>query len=167
MGPVGLPRRNLGRLVSLEESVDVVLRGASCFSAGFWSGLLWVFFSSFFSSGSGVLGTVVGAAPGVDPEGAVFAAGVEGATEGGAAAGGGALGAPPELASPFVSLGGASVFSIPTGATSAFIPVFGASAPPASQAQVAIQGTSALAARLCSALLMVNRPRGLPVFSPS
>jgi len=47
------------------------------------------------------------------------------------------------------------------------LPFFGASAPAATHSPVASHGTSALAARLCSALLIVNRPNAVPVFSPS
>src|SRR5579863_6610668 len=186
MGAVGLPRRNLGRLLSSEELFDCVLAAALSLDAdGFCSGV----FSSFFPSGLGAPGADAGvpveagadcvgagfapagfAPAGFDPEGADVEDGAEGGVEPEVAgvvpsvlAGAGVL----DVASLLVNRGGASVFSNPFGAFSAFIAVFGASPPLASHKPVASHGTSAFAAWLCSALLTVNRPAGAPVFSPS
>src|SRR5580692_318506 len=168
MGPVGLPRRNLGRFVSPFESSLVSeegwLAGALAGGASFCADFFWsVVLSSFFASGWGVLGEdagglvevgAAGVAAGFDPAGE----GVVDVVEGGAEL---------DVVSLFVKRGGASVVSIPLGTISAFIPPFGASDPAANHAPVASHGTSALAARLCSALLTVNRPIDTPVFSPS
>src|ERR1700722_11904997 len=166
MGPIGLPRRNLCRFVSFFASSLVSeeerLAGALAAGASFWVFFFWsAVLSSFFSSGLGLLGEETGGlvevaggvADGLDP---VDAGAVD-------VAAGAAL----DVVPLFVKRGGASVASIPLGTTSAFIPFFGASAPAATHAPVASHGTSALAARLCSALLIVKRPNSVPVFSPS
>src|SRR5580658_5841664 len=145
MGPVGLPRRNLGRFVSSFVSSEDWFAGALAGGASFCVDFFWsVVLSSFFASGLGVLGEdagglvevgAAGVAAGFDPAGE----GVVDVVEGGAEL---------DVVSLFVKRGGASV-------------------PAANHAPVASHGTSALAARLCSALLTVNRPIDTPVFSPS
>lgn len=66
-----------------------------------------------------------------------------------------------------LSRGGASLLSIPTGTFSAFSDVFAASDPAGSHLPVPIQGVMLLATVLCCAPSTVNRPRELPVRSPS
>src|ERR1700678_3367882 len=94
MGPVGLPRRNLGRfvssfvlsLVSDEDSLGTLAGGGPFWADFFWSVVL----SSFFSSGSGVPGEdecepveagAGGAADGLDPAGEGVFDVAEGAAE--------------------------------------------------------------------------------------
>lgn len=177
MGPVGLPRRSLGRFVSsLASSEDRIAGGASFCLDFSWSVVLSPFFSSGLVLGEDAGGLVEadagGVADGVEPAGEGEAVVVEGAAEGGEAGDAVPVGvvegpAGLDVVSLLVKRGGASVVSIPFGTSSAFIPLLGASDPAASHAPVASHGTSALAARLCSALLIVNRPRDTPVFSPS
>src|ERR1700678_398220 len=164
MGPVGLPRRNLGRFVSSFALSEDWLAGALAGGASFCADFFWsVILSSFFPSGAGGLGGDAGrlvelgaggVADGLDPPAAGVVEVVAGAAE-------------VDVVSLFVKRGGPSLVSIPFGTASAFIPLFGASDPAASHAPVASHGTSALAARLCSALLIVNRPNAVPAFSPS
>jgi hypothetical protein len=66
-----------------------------------------------------------------------------------------------------VNRGGASELSIPTGVVSACNAFFLVSDPAGTYAPVASQGTDALAALLCNAAPMVNRPSELPVRSAS
>src|SRR5580658_3741302 len=114
MGPVGLPRRNLGRFISSFASSLVSwedwLAGALAAGASFWVDFFWsVVLSSFFSSALGVHdedagGLLVagagGAADGLDPAGEGGVDVVEGA-------------AVLDVVSLFVRRGGVSVVSIP------------------------------------------------------
>jgi hypothetical protein len=67
----------------------------------------------------------------------------------------------------FVSRGGASELSIPTGVVSACRALFPVSDPAGTYAPVASHGTDAFAALLCNAAPMVNKPCELPVCSAS
>src|SRR5580698_5357070 len=112
MGPVGLPRRNLGRFVSSFVSSEDWFAGALAGGASFCVDFFWsVVLSSFFASGLEVLGEdagglvevgAAGVAAGFDPAGEGVVDVVEGAVE-------------LDVVSLFVKRGGASVVSIPLG----------------------------------------------------